>query len=225
MYRAERDSYSSFGDWAMDNVESFGAGGRIIEGTDGNSYGFNDKGEFGYWKVDTRSWGYDDEKGVAGVEANRDVFVVQEDPGPGYWEGVRHRIAVSFGLEKATSEELKELLNPDGSLKVAAGTVDIGPARGAKVLYQLHHSFPKFLGGLKNQKLTKMTVDAHKALHKELNIFLSKFGMAPSKINKGTDIIRNNSVEKIQKVLTDFYSGPGAKYTEAAKDFFKYLGR
>jgi hypothetical protein len=69
-----------------------------------------------------------------------------------------------------------------------------------------------------------MTVDAHKALHKELNIFLTKFGMAPSKINKGVDIRNKFSSAEIQNVLTDFYNGPGAKYIDAAEDFFKYIG-
>jgi hypothetical protein len=99
-----------------------------------------------------------------------------------------------------------------------------GAVKGAKALINWYHSFPKFLGGLKNQKLTKMAVDAHKALHKELNIFLAKYGMAPSKINKGVDIRNKFSSQEIQKVLTDFYEGPGAKFSEAAKDFFKYIG-
>lgn len=101
---------------------------------------------------------------------------------------------------------------------------NIGIGKGVKILYNLHHSFPKFLGGLKNQKLTKMTVYAHKMLHRELNAFLSKFGMAPSRANPGRLIRQSNSPAQIEKVLTDFYKGPGAKFTEAAEDFFKYIG-
>lgn len=114
--------------------------------------------------------------------------------------------------------------NPTSKGWVMGEAPDVGLGKGIKILTNLHHSFPKFLGGLKNpKKLTEMTVDAHKALHKELNIFLSKFGMTPSRANPGRLIRQNNTPSKIEKVLTDFYNGPGAKYTEAAKDFFKYL--
>jgi hypothetical protein len=108
----------------------------------------------------------------------------------------------------------------------AMSGLPIGPSggiKGIKTLTQLHHSFPKFLGGLKNQKLTKMSADLHKALHKELNAFLRRYGMTPSKSNPGRLIRENHSGSKIQKVLTDFYNGPGAKFKEAATDFFKYI--
>jgi RHS repeat-associated protein len=108
--------------------------------------------------------------------------------------------------------------------RVAAGEApDVGIGKGIKALKHLHHSFPKFLGGLKNQKLTKMSADLHKALHKELNAFLRKFGMTPSKINSGAKIQNKFPPNEIKKALTDFYNGPGAKYTEAAKDFFKQI--
>ena len=100
---------------------------------------------------------------------------------------------------------------------------DVGLGKGVKALKHLHHSFPKFLGGLKNQKLTKMSADLHKALHKELNAFLRRFGMAPSRANPGRKIIQSNTPTEIEKALTEFYKGPGAKYKEAAEDFFKYI--
>jgi RHS repeat-associated protein len=101
----------------------------------------------------------------------------------------------------------------------------VGATSGAvKVAQHLHHSFPKFLGGLRNQKLTQMGIDAHKALHKEMNAFLKEYGMAPSRSNPGRFIRRDYSPLQIQKALTDFYKGTGAKYVDAAEDFFKQIG-
>jgi len=60
-------------------------------------------------------------------------------------------------------------------------------------------------------------------LHAELNAFLKNYGMAPSKINSGAKIQNKFSQQQIQKVLTDFYKGAGAKYKEASDDFFKYI--
>jgi hypothetical protein len=102
----------------------------------------------------------------------------------GFWGGVEYFF--TGGLEDGVK------YNRDGSPHmrgVVTGTAPdfIGPGgalKATRVITNLHHSFPKFLGGLKNQKLTKMAVDAHKSLHKEMNVFLSRFGMAPSKIIK-----------------------------------------
>jgi RHS repeat-associated protein len=38
---------ADFGDWAMDNLDGFGAGGRSITGTDGEDYGFDVNGQIG----------------------------------------------------------------------------------------------------------------------------------------------------------------------------------
>lgn len=58
-----------------------------------------------------------------------------------------------------------------------------------------------------------------------MNAFLKNYGMAPSKINPGIKIRAQYSADQIQKALTDFYKGPGAKYIDAASDFFKQIGK
>ncbi|HEY0656568.1 MAG TPA: RHS repeat-associated core domain-containing protein [Chryseosolibacter sp.] len=54
----------------------------------------------------------------------------------GYWEGVRHRFAATFGEEAWFAEELAELYNPDGSPIISAGTADlpVGPLKAVKWL-------------------------------------------------------------------------------------------
>jgi hypothetical protein len=69
-----------------------------------------------------------------------------------------------------------------------------------------------------------MTVNAHKALHKELNEFLKPLGMAPSRYNSGAKIQNSFASDKIKQALIDFYKGPGAKYADAARDFFNQIG-
>lgn len=172
------------------------------------------------------------------IDFEKDVILLDEvvitsgDAEPGseesdQWEKTRHFGARLLGLEGPTDDEKEEFrrgFEERGIPLQLTGTVDgFGTAKGIKVLTNLHHSYPKFLGGLKNQKLTKMAADAHKALHKELNAFLRKYGMAPSRSNPGRLIRENSSGSQIRKVLTDFYKGPGAKYKEAADDFFKYI--
>jgi len=45
--------------------------------------------------------------------------------------------------------------------------------------------------------------------------------MRPQKGNSGQKIRQNFSREERLKALKEFYRGPGAKYEEAAKDFFE----
>lgn len=102
--------------------------------------------------------------------------------------------------------------------------------KGAKTLTHFHHSFPKFLGGANKQQFAIMGVEAHKMLHRELNIFLKNIkngagkSMAPARGNSGQVIQRNFTPAEIKQALIDFYKGPGAKYKEAAEEFFKYIG-
>ncbi|MBL7875142.1 MAG: hypothetical protein JNL53_05730, partial [Cyclobacteriaceae bacterium] len=106
---------------------------------------------------------------------------------------------------------------------------------GARLLVreatQLHHSYPKFLGGPPAQNLTKMTVSQHKMLHKDLNSFLRNImddagsHMRPQRGNSGARIQLNFSPEHRLGAMRDFYSGPGSKYSKAASDFFTQFGR
>jgi RHS repeat-associated protein len=134
--------------------------------------------------------------------------------------------------QEAQSLTLEQLLQPSSRLSMLESDAEPmylegGFGGGAGLLRaigtHLHHAFPKFLGGLNKGNLVKIAIKDHKALHKELNVFLEPLGMAPSRSNPGRLIRENHTYEKIVEVLTDFYTGPGAKYTEAASQFFKYL--
>ncbi len=90
-----------------------------------------------------------------------------------------------------------------------------------------HHSDPKFMGGKKKQPLTNLDVQLHKELHKDMNDFLKNktddFGnhMRPQRGNSGQKIRQNFTRQERLDALQEFYRGPGAKYKDAAADFFK----
>lgn len=99
---------------------------------------------------------------------------------------------------------------------------------GKRANIHKHHSFPKFLGGKPKQELTPMLNSNHQALHKDMNDFLftkKKNGrhMRPQRGNSGSRIRNHFSKNEIINALTEFYKGPGAKYKEAARDFFHQL--
>ncbi len=99
-----------------------------------------------------------------------------------------------------------------------------GVKTGSKaVIKHGHHSFPKFLGGAKKQILTKMAVDEHKMLHKDLISFLKEKapGMVPKRGNPGILIRQKLSYSQRVRIMAEFYKGPGKIYKEAAADFFK----
>lgn len=72
-----------------------------------------------------------------------------------------------------------------------------------------------------------MDDSTHRQLHKEMNDFLAtkkdSLGnhMRPQRNNSGARIQQNFSREQCVNALCEFYSGPGAKYDGAARDFFK----
>ncbi|GGP72663.1 hypothetical protein GCM10009347_41650 [Shewanella algicola] len=90
-----------------------------------------------------------------------------------------------------------------------------------------HHSDPKFMGGEKKQPLTTLNEQVHKDLHKDMNDFLKNktddFGnhMRPQRGNSGQKIRQNFTRQERLEALRDFYRGEGAKYKDAATDFFK----
>jgi hypothetical protein len=73
-----------------------------------------------------------------------------------------------------------------------------------------------------------MGVEAHQTLHKELNSFLKGIkntdgkDMSPRRGNSGADIRAAFSSESRKQALTEFYKGPGAQYSAAAKSFFDH---
>lgn len=83
------------------------------------------------------------------------------------------------------------------------------------------------MGGDPKQSLTEMAESAHKQLHKEMNDFLRQRGdsagnhMRPQRGNSGQAIRQNFSRQERIDALRDFYNGPGAKYGDAARDFFE----
>jgi len=96
-----------------------------------------------------------------------------------------------------------------------------GPARVVR-----HHSDPMFLGGAPGQPLVRLNELTHQNLHRDLNNFLrtreDAFGnhMRPQAGNSGVIIRQNFTRQQRLEALRDFYSGPGAIYTDAATGFF-----
>src|SRR5688572_20495955 len=73
-----------------------------------------------------------------------------------------------------------------------------------QVATNLHHSWPKFLGGDVKQKLTKMAATAHRELHKKMNEYLKTIikngkNMAPSRSNSGAKIRERFTPAEIEK--------------------------
>ena len=120
--------------------------------------------------------------------------------------------------------------------QLALGSLATNPLRGA-VLGQLgvaehgHHSYPKYLGGDPGQQLTRMPASDHKQLHKDMNDFMRQQTdangnhMRLQRGNSGKDIRRNFKTQEMEGALKRFYSGPGAKYKNAAMDFFKQVSK
>jgi hypothetical protein len=107
------------------------------------------------------------------------------------------------------------------------GTEEWGFAVWAHNACHGHHSDPKFMGGKVNQPLTKIGAKKHQQLHKDLNNHLANYKdgagstMRPSSTNSGMKIRDTFSRGDRLQAMADFYKGSGAKYTQAAKDFFK----
>jgi RHS repeat-associated protein len=130
------------------------------------------------------------------------------------------------------------LVMAHGGAVGAAATYDAAWATAEKIKLDLklkasssrtneHHSDPIFAGGEKKQETTTMKESEHRNLHDDLNKFLVKFRnnagkhMRPQRGNSGRIIRRNFTRKQLLKVISDFYKGPGSKYTNAAIDFFK----
>jgi len=93
-----------------------------------------------------------------------------------------------------------------------------------------HHSFPKALGGDPKQETTPLKTRDHWDLHKDMNDFLRNRTnyagdhMRPQRGNPGLLIRNNFTLEQRVNALRDFYDGPGSRYTDAARDFFRQVG-
>jgi len=126
--------------------------------------------------------------------------------------------AVEDVLKVGAEDEVKEIAE-----KELAETLEKDGAEA----YEKHHSDPKFMEGDAKQDLTPMTKSDHKALHEDLNNHLKDVKdakgnhMRPQRGNSGARIQRNFTRAQRIQAMKDFYRGPGAKYTNAAKDFFK----
>ncbi|WP_243765977.1 RHS repeat-associated core domain-containing protein [Polaribacter cellanae] len=101
----------------------------------------------------------------------------------------------------------------------------IDPWSGQKI--NGHHSFPKFMGGDSNQKLTNIGEESHKQLHRDMNNFLKNqtdgFGnhMRPQRGNSGKIIQRNFDTQIRVNKLKTFYNQNWYKYPRSTFDFYK----
>jgi len=100
--------------------------------------------------------------------------------------------------------------------------------------FEEHHSDPEFMGGDPNQTTTTMERSEHQELHKDLNKHLENYknnkgetykngnvkSMRPGRGNSRAIIQRNFSRQERLKAVGDFYKQTGAKYENAARDFF-----
>ncbi len=147
---------------------------------------------------------------IPGVGEAMDAAILA-DPRSAWWE--RALAGASLTINVAAG----------GVLPNAAGIILV--ARGAAKTVG-HHADPKFLGGARAQSLTRLSEEAHKSLHRDLNSFLrtrvDEFGnhMRPQRGNSGQVIRQNFSKRERLDAMRDFYRGPGAKYSGAARDFF-----
>lgn len=89
-----------------------------------------------------------------------------------------------------------------------------------------HHSFPKFLGGDKDQDLTTMSVSRHRRFHREFNDYLYEqrndegYHMRPQRGN-GTKEIEFNFDYDIRFDRTkQFYDSHPLRYWDARFDFY-----
>jgi hypothetical protein len=96
----------------------------------------------------------------------------------------------------------------------------------ARLAMQNHHSDPKFMGGARNQPLTRMPKEMHDDLHRDLNNFLrdrtnaAGHHMRPQSNNSGDQIQLNFSPAERRQAMADFYRQYGDKYVDASRDFF-----
>lgn len=101
----------------------------------------------------------------------------------------------------------------------------VSPWTGEKL--QGHHSYPKFMGGDPNQKLTDMSTSRHKDLHQELNDYLREqqndlgYHMRPQRGNSGVQIQNNFDPQVRLNTMKNFYDNNRFRYLDARYDFYR----
>ena len=104
----------------------------------------------------------------------------------------------------------------------------VSPWTGEKI--NMHHSFPKFLGGDTKQELTPMSMKRHIRYHKEFNEYLldqtDNYGnnMRPVKGNSGKVIKKNFDFHIRMGVTQQFYDMHPYRYWDARLDFYRNNG-
>lgn len=104
----------------------------------------------------------------------------------------------------------------------------VSPWTGEKI--NMHHSFPKFLGGDTKQELTPMSMKRHIRYHKEFNEYLldqtDNYGnnMRPVKGNSGKVIKKNFDFHIRMGVTQQFYDMHPYRYWDARFDFYRNNG-
>ena len=100
------------------------------------------------------------------------------------------------------------------------------PGEAETERYEEHHSHPEFMGGDPKQKRTRLTVQQHRQLHRDLNdhLFTKRDAdgnhMRPQRGNSGFRIQSNFSFDERLDAMADFYKVHAEKHPESATDFF-----
>jgi hypothetical protein len=127
---------------------------------------------------------------------------------------------------KPTSEQFRSFMaaHRPGSVHKTLYNYRSGFRNWSRMADQLegHHSYPKFLGGDPNQILTYLPKTEHVLLHQDLYSFLAPKGMSPKAGYTGADIQALFGRRLLKETMAEFYRGPGARYSAAARDFFTH---
>jgi len=133
------------------------------------------------------------------------------------------------------AEKGGELLAEDAAKVAVEDEIKEGGEKALEdAVFDGHHSDPEFMGGKSNQELTKMERSEHQELHKDLNKHLDNYknsngdkfkngnlrSMKPGRGNSAQRIQTNFSRQERLNAMRDFYKQTGAKYGDAARDFF-----
>lgn len=143
---------------------------------------------------------------------------------------------VATGGEGSEAIKLAEVATEDVVKVAAEDEIKEGAEKSLEDMaaqFEEHHSDPEFMEGDPNQKTTTMEKGEHQELHKDLNKHLDNYKssgdkfkngkpttMKPGRYNPRQRIQANFSRQERLKAMGDFYKQTGAKYGDAAKDFF-----
>lgn len=146
-----------------------------------------------------------------------------------------------FTIALICGKSLEQAFNAslEGALMGAVSGSINGVANGIRTSYENkvskwtgektndHHPNPKFLGGSKNQKLTRMTITRHRRLHRVLNKHLFNITdgkghhMRPQRGNNGKEIIKNFEYDIRINTMKEFYDSHPFEFWDVRFDFYR----